>query len=311
MRHQFTSLFGTKRDSQGGGSAVGNLIFNLERIAAPTAAPASMPPGRAPMRDPRRPTGARREVSRSPNAGSARDAPRIPRARALAVLSWPVESPAVASTEASSTDRVRKLAPNPRTIPTARRLFPPPAAPSTSGTTGSVQGARIVSSPPTKANVRTSGMARSALDRLRGAKQRGGGHQGPRRRDSRGRPNKARIDSSRNEPGDTLRVARDEMMTDDPRGAGGELRVQSARVPSSDVRRALLLICAVALAISTNYTNHGPVPRLHQWRVRVERGERGRHRDRVLPGLGDAHALRRRAGGSLRAAPGGDRRFSP
>jgi len=30
-------------------------------------------------------------------------------------------------------------------------------------------------------------------------------------------------------------------------------------VVSSDVRRALLLICAVALAISTNYTNHGPV----------------------------------------------------
>ncbi len=30
-------------------------------------------------------------------------------------------------------------------------------------------------------------------------------------------------------------------------------------MPSSDARRALLLICAVALALSTNYTNHGPV----------------------------------------------------
>ena len=30
-------------------------------------------------------------------------------------------------------------------------------------------------------------------------------------------------------------------------------------MPSYDVRRALLLICAVAIAVSTNYTNHGPV----------------------------------------------------
>jgi len=30
-------------------------------------------------------------------------------------------------------------------------------------------------------------------------------------------------------------------------------------VPSTDVRRALLLICAFAIAVSTNYTNHGPV----------------------------------------------------
>jgi nitrate/nitrite transporter NarK len=30
-------------------------------------------------------------------------------------------------------------------------------------------------------------------------------------------------------------------------------------VPSTDVRRALLLICAFAVAVSTSYTNHGPV----------------------------------------------------
>ncbi len=33
----------------------------------------------------------------------------------------------------------------------------------------------------------------------------------------------------------------------------------SLSVPRSDPRRALVLICAVALAVATNYTNHGPV----------------------------------------------------
>ncbi len=127
-------------------------------MPAPTAIPGSSPFERAPTPDPRRPSGARRDVSQAPSTGTARHVPRVASTSALAVRNWPVESPAVANSEARRTESSTKLAPNPSTMPTARRPLPPLPTPSTSGTTGSVQGATIVSRPAMKANVRRSSM---------------------------------------------------------------------------------------------------------------------------------------------------------
>ena len=64
-------------------------------------------------------------------------------------------SPAAASAEARSTAATTNVRLNPIRIPNVRLRPPVAAAPKTSGTTGRVHGARIVSTPATKAKPRT------------------------------------------------------------------------------------------------------------------------------------------------------------
>jgi translation initiation factor IF-1 len=117
---------------------------------SPTAAPVAM------TGDPKVTSRGMRLVNRSPNAGTARHAPKKQSTSALAARSRFVEKPATASAEATTTDSVTKVAPNPITNPSARRRPPSVPRPSTNGTIGKVQGARIVRSPATNANARMS-----------------------------------------------------------------------------------------------------------------------------------------------------------
>lgn len=95
--------------------------------------------------------GARRSPRRDPMPGRAIVSPTSPRKTALAIRSRSMVRPAAARAAARTTVTARNERPNPARMPRDRRRPPVDAAPSTSGTIGAMQGARIVRIPARKA----------------------------------------------------------------------------------------------------------------------------------------------------------------